>query len=256
MMQLFLRCSDLSRITRHNKFKPIEEYLEELLSRNKIIKKYIPKSNTERKLIECSEDKLSSIKQELNLKKSATLEDIEAKLKIITSSSLINKTEQGSKTDLLKGIHDKPIIKELLKNSIEQDIRMKRGNIKEDSALNKTQKKLDINIGERNVDMYSKELFKTDKCCVIIRGKVDGISKDKKVVETKNRRDRLFNRVPDYEKVQMESYMYLTGFKECIHIENYNDQQNIEEYKHNEEFWLDCVERIREFVVNNVDIQL
>ena len=253
---IVLNSSDLAKITGHNTFDPLSEYTDKLLSKHDIISKYIPKSNIEKKLLTLDAKNLLKIKKELNLKSGATLQDIELSIKIITSSSKTNRTEDGSKNDLKLSLAQKPRIKELLATSIENDIRMRRGNIKENTALDKSQKKMDVNIVKRNSEFYKAELFKTDKCHVFLCGKVDGITEDGSVVETKNRRSRLFNKIPDYEKVQMECYMYLTNLPECIHIENYNDQQNIKKYPHDKAFWDACMDKTKLYIAEKVSIHL
>ena len=256
LKKIVLNPCDLAKITGHNKFEPIEVYIEKLLSKSGIIKKYIPNSNVERSLLGCDADKLNKTKNQLNLKSSATIKDIQKKIDIMKSTSLTESTEEKSKQELIKSLKNKPNIKEFLKDSIEKDTRMRRGNIKEDKALDKTQDKLDIKIKERNMKFYTKMLFKTDKCSVEMLGKVDGISEDGKLVETKNRRKKLFNIIPEYEKVQIEAYMFLTGLTECIHIENYNEDQGIKEYKHNEEFWQECLTSMEDFIKGSVEIHL
>ena len=72
------------------------------------------------------------------------------------------------------------------------------------------------------------------------------------VVETKNRTRRLFNMIPDYEKVQLNAYMFMTGKKKAIHIECYNDQQNQTEYGFDKLFWEDCLDKVINFTNNHV----
>ena len=80
---------------------------------------------------------------------------------------------------------------------------------------------------------------------------MDGISDDY-IIETKNRTKRLFNHIPDYEKVQLETYMFLSGLNKAIHIEHYNENSNEIEYIHNETFWNECVNKIKEFIDTNI----
>ena len=52
-----------------------------------------------------------------------------------------------------------PTLNKCLETSVKQDLRMRRGNIKEDSNLNKTQQKRNITIDSRNSQMYERELY-------------------------------------------------------------------------------------------------
>jgi hypothetical protein len=256
LKRIVVNSSDLSKITGHNKFDPLQIYTDKLLNKHNIVCKHIPKSNIEKKLLGLNKEALQKIKKELNLKNGATLQDVEQKLNIITSNSKTNSTEQGSKDDLKKSLKEKPNVNDLLKDSIEKDIRMVRGNIKENTALNKSQKSLKTNIVKRNNEFYTKSLFKTDKCDVYLCGKVDGITEDNRLVETKSRRNKLFNKIPIYEKVQMECYMYLTDIPTCVHVENFNETQNISEYNHTEKFWNECLDKTKLYIMENVDTHL
>ena len=92
-----------------------------------------------------------------------------------------------------------------------------------------------------------KELLRTSKYCLVLRGKVDGISDDT-IIETKNRRNHLFMELRDYEKVQLESYMYLTGLQKSILTEHYDNTMNEIYYTHNEEFWNLCLDEVMKFM--------
>jgi len=124
---------------------------------------------------------------------------------------------------------------------------------KEDSNLNKTQQKRNITIDSRNSKMYEKELYceSNKQFNIIIRGKIDGMN-DEYVVETKNRTKRLFNMIPDYEKVQLNAYMFMTDKEKSLHIECYNETQNSTEYPLDELFWGDCCKEIIEFVKRDI----
>ena len=140
-----------------------------------------------------------------------------------------------------------------LESAVKQDIRMKRGNIKENSNLDKTQAKRNIIIKERNSKMYERELYNDPegKFNIVIKGKVDGMNDDC-VVETKNRTKRLFNSIPDYEKVQLNSYMFLTDKEKSLQIECYNETQNSTEYPLDKLFWEYCCKEIIEFVKRDI----
>ena len=72
------------------------------------------------------------------------------------------------------------------------------------------------------------------------------------IVETKNRTKRLFNKIPDYEKVQLNAYMFLVEKEKSLHIENYNDTSNEVEYEFDKEFWDGCLEKIIKFTGDNI----
>ena len=130
---------------------------------------------------------------------------------------------------------------------IEKDLRIRRGNVKESNNLDKLQKKQNIQVVERNSKMYTKELVRTDRYCIVLRGKVDGMNGDT-IIEAKSRRNKLFMELRDYERVQLEAYMFLTGMKKAVLTEYYNEESCIIEYNHNEGFWQGCVASTIEFI--------
>ena len=146
-----------------------------------------------------------------------------------------------------------PSLSKCLKDEIKHDLQMKRGNIKEDKNLDNTQRKKNIIITERNEQIYEKVLYidpnKLFK--IILRGKVDGMN-DEYVVETKNRTKRLFNMIPDYEKVQLNAYMFLVEKEKALHIECYNEDQNSVEYDFDKVFWDECLDKVVQFTDDNI----
>lgn len=245
--------SELAIITGHNTYETKAKVIDKVLNRSGIVKKYIPKSKVEESLLSLPENELNNIKKELKLDENSTIKDIEKVVNREMGKSLssnISETESRERADkVLKNI---PTLK-CLETSVKQDIRMKRGNIKENSNLDKTQAKNNIIIRERNSKMYTKELYNDPegKFNIVIKGKVDGMNEDI-VVETKNRTKRLFNLIPEYEKVQLNSYMFLTDKVNSLHIECYNEQQNSIEYPLDKLFWDDCCDKIIEFVKRDI----
>jgi hypothetical protein len=253
MTTIKLTSSELAIITGHNKYETKQKVIDKVLNRSGIVKKYIPKSKVEESLLSLPENELNVIKKQLKLDENSTVKDVEKFVNKTMNKSLgsnISENESREKVDeVLKNI---PTLK-CLESAVKQDIRMKRGNIKENSNLDKTQATNNIVIRERNSKMYERELYNDPegKFNIIIRGKVDGMNEDI-VVETKNRTKRLFNLIPEYEKVQLNSYMFLTGKVKSLHIECYNETQNSIEYPLDKLFWDDCCDKIIEFVKKDI----
>ena len=80
---------------------------------------------------------------------------------------------------------------------------------------------------------------------------LDGVCEDR-IIETKNRKNRLFKKIPDYEMVQLNAYMFLTSKNKVIHTEHYNEEHNIIEYNYDETFWEECKQKIIEFIKLNM----
>ena len=123
--------------------------------------------------------------------------------------------------------------------------------IYKNANLNKIQSCKGIQIGERNSKMYTKELYRCDTYCLIVRGKVDGVSMDT-IIESKNRTRCLFNELRDYERVQLECYMFLTGLDDALLTEHFNEESNCIPYSHDEEFWAECLTSIIQFIDTHI----
>lgn len=123
-----------------------------------------------------------------------------------------------------------------------------RGIDNESSCVPLIENDLGVKIYNSNDKVYIKELFCTDKYRVILLGAVDGITDDGRVVEIKTRMRRLFNKLREYEQVQLEGYLYLTGYEDIILYENYRKKGNYIHYKHNNEFWDECIRLTKEFI--------
>ena len=253
MTTIKLAATELAIITGHNKYETKQKVIDKVLNRSGIVKKYIPKSKVEESLLSLPENELNSIKKQLKLDENSTIKDVEKVVNRVMNKSLssnISENESREKADEV--LKDIPTLK-CLESSVKQDIRMKRGNIKENSNLDKTQAKRNIVIKERNSKMYERELYNDPEgqFNIVIKGKVDGMNEDY-VVETKNRTRRLFNLIPDYEKVQLNAYMFLTDKLKSLHIECYNETQNSTEYHVDTLFWEDCCDKTIEFVKRDI----
>ena len=255
MQRIVLVASELAIITGHNKYEKIQKAIDTVLNRSKIVKKYIPKSKVEEKLLALSENEIVVIKKELNLEGNATLKQVENMIKqqVMTKSLNENISENESRVKADEVLKAMPTLNKCLEGSVKQDLQMRRGNIKEDRNLDKTQQKRNITIDSRNAQMYEKELYvdPNKQFNVILRGKIDGMN-DEYLVETKNRTKRLFNMIPDYEKVQLNAYMFMTGKEKALHIECYNEDQNSVEYDFDKLFWDDCLSKIMSFVNEHI----
>lgn len=257
MTRILIIASELAIITGHNKYETKEKVINSILNRSKIKKIYIPKSKIEEKLLQLKDEELNGIKKELNLGLDASLYDIESKIKrdILINSYDKSIDENDSKEKVNEVIKNMPIITKCLENNIKQDLRMRRGNLKEDNNLDKIEDKRNIVINNRNTQMYEKVLYNIEDHQVVIRGKIDGMNEEY-IVETKNRTKRLFNMIPEYEKVQLNAYMFLTDKTKSLHIEHFNDNSNEKEYEFDKLFWEDCIDKIMVFIKNNIENHL
>ena len=250
MKYFYITCSELAKLTGHNDFEPVSKTVNTLLNKFGIKSVYVPKSNIEEGLNALSnQDKIDLSKELSTLSNSnIPITNLEEAIKkhIVYPTQNGSLTEENSKTMLAGMLKDKPCL-EALNQYIQKDLRMRRGNIKESKNIDILQEKKQIKVEQRNSKMYTKELMRTDKYCIVLKGKVDGITNDT-VVEAKNRQNRLFMELRDYERVQLEAYMFLTSYNKSILTEHYNDTSNQINYLHDEVFWQLCVESTIQFI--------
>ena len=258
MKDIFLRASDLAKLTGHNTYGDPQETLDLILHQNKICVRDVSRSNTESALKRMKPEDFACVKRELGLDTSASIQDVEqaVKKKALSRAYSSNITEDKSRETVQDNLSGCSKEMKSLEESLNQDLRMRRGNIKECKNLDHIQKKRSMPITQRNSQMFTKTLYcEGDQYRVLIRGKVDGISGET-IIETKNRTKRLFHTLRDYERVQLEAYMFLTGHEEALLTEHYNEESNEIEYSHDEDFWCECTAKIIDYINENVACHL
>lgn len=108
-----------------------------------------------------------------------------------------------------------------VRDAVRSEASKDRGARDEGDALDAVAQRLGSPITERNTVMYSKTL--DSPAGIRIIGRVDGWRRAAdEVVEVKNRMTRFFDVIPTYEKVQAQTYMWLSGaktlrFVQCLH---------------------------------------
>jgi hypothetical protein len=83
----------------------------------------------------------------------------------------------------------------------------------------------------------------------VISGYIDGIElNNNRIIEIKNRQNRLFNKVPMYEQVQCQAYLFLTGVPACEHTEAYRGRHQTTTLHFDPLFWAQVIERLSRVV--------
>lgn len=246
MITIKVNASELAAATGKNKYKNPKDIIDQILIRSNVKKGVIIKNDIQKTLESIKDEKvLDTIKMELNLPEKTTKKELEKHIqKSYIDPALKANKESESHTQQKKLLEKTPITQKLFEKAAHSDLIKKRGNVKEEQALNRSEVKNKIKINGRNSVMYMKTLYEDSKFKIELRGKIDGIENNETIVETKNRSKRLFMSIPIYEKVQMEAYMFLTGFKKARHIENYNEKSNEILYEHDSVLWNTCVDTL------------
>lgn len=96
------------------------------------------------------------------------------------------------------------------------------------------------------VEGNNQEFYRKDFGSFVLGGRVDGFV-DGKLVEIKNRTNRLFGCVPEYERVQVECYMRLLGIDGCALIERLDEEQQSHHLQRNDALWSAIVKGLTAF---------
>jgi hypothetical protein len=254
MITIRLNASEIAIITGHNKYQNIDELKDKILIRNRLKQGELIRSDIQKKLIHVTDKStLQNIKKELQLRDNATKKDIEKKIKKLCIQPQLHKqTEQESHKGLDNVLQHTPIVKKLLKKSAYNDLIKARGTHKEEISLNQSEQKNKHTIQNRNNILYCRDLYSDESCKIILQGRIDGMIGNDTVVESKNRSRRLFYKIPTYEKVQLEAYLYLTQTNKALHIENYNKMTNEQYYDHDDIFWNECKAALIKYVTQEL----
>lgn len=146
---------------------------------------------------------------------------------------------------------------EVCKKCMKTEINTKRGIVYEKKNLNSYEKNNNKIVKSRNSKLYKQEVYSDTGVKLLISGKVDGVEGEgdsRVLIETKNRRNRLFDDIPLYEKVQMCIYMKMTGITSSKLLQYYNDEEGVIDYDYDEEFWNEIKTKLIDFKDNIIKL--
>ena len=93
---------------------------------------------------------------------------------------------------------------------------------------------------------YSKSVDCGEGCNLKIIGIIDGLQGGDDVIEAKQRAKRLFHRLIRRDRIQLYTYLYLTGHVKGTLVETYGDEQRAYALYFNADEWSPYLERIRD----------
>jgi hypothetical protein len=176
----------------------------------------------------------------------------------------VGKSESGQQvvtnvTQIKKKIQDLPNVSESDKEELFKFAQKlhytTHGSKAEDSIKKSVEIQKSIEILKDDV-FRKRHLFDVGEYNVFIGGKCDGIAQlegRETIVEIKNRINRLFRTIPDYEKVQLYSYMYIYKLENGLLIENYNHEKNMIPCRFDSSEWNNYSEELKK-VLSNIDL--
>lgn len=147
-------------------------------------------------------------------------------------------------------------MKECIQNEVKSRINKKRGNKYEHKGINQYEKKANRIVTDRNSEMFEKIVKREEDYTIVLRAKIDGIDRDNNcLIEHKNRVNELFEKIPSYEKVQLEIYMHITKLESCkliqTHFEDTSElvfNPSVKRWKKIKLALIKCIRRIHELM--------
>lgn len=249
-MSICIFASEVSALIGKNKYNPVSKAVNKLLLRekgklnkiavndamiedlllDKLEVKEVPKTEDNNMSVQINPTSSRKLKRvvKLNIKKT-TPKSITKELKELSIGLKKGNKESREKCKELFGVSDAVINRTIIKHD-----NCKIGIDEEDNDIEIFRKHSTGKVTTRKKG-YVKKLGK--KC--VVYGKMDAferINGKTYVVETKHRRNRLFNCVPIYEKVQIHVYMWLTNYKQAKHIQSYKGKQVVTMIKYSPTF--------------------
>lgn len=186
------------------------------------------------------EHKFKTFKKNLNL---------ETKIKDTVNSKNDIKNVKKEMEDLINNNKDLSIKeKKEFKKRIESDIRCEYGTKNEDKVVKRNNFK-DNNLKPHFLSHNFKHNNKNHSVTFV--GKIDGKTKDNKLIEIKNRVRGFMYKIPKYEVCQVHIYMKMMKVKECDLVENYGDDQKITNIKFDKDFWMNEIVNVIENYCKN-----
>ena len=244
--KICLFASEISIITGHNKFKNLGEIIFRIwkLNFNKDFLKYQNIYEKNKEIFKNDKEKLSDFIEKYNID-----ENIEKKLNVNNINNLkLEKDKIKNKCqEIIKDEKEKDKFNEILDNFSKTNF----GNNMENNSIH-----IFTQLTNEPVISYKKFtkqiIFNYDKYKWYIGGRVDGLLKDKSIIEVKNRIHKLFRNLRDYEKIQIYCYMFIFNTKKSYLVEtffkNTQPETNIIEINYNVDYWNFILIKIEKFI--------
>ena len=225
--RVILKASNVAAMVGRHRYKPRSETLDEL------VKKYAPDKFTGK----TKEDKAVEALAVSN----TAQEVLESALDIKTENST---QVQRVFSEARDRINFDPKLNNAQKAEVIEHIRSKVYTTHGIRSEDKTSDKVQTDEGARLVrddSFYHIDVCKLGETQYVIMGRIDRIEErpdgSRVLVEIKNRTNRLFNSVPEYEFIQIQVYLQMLGLVHARLVEQYNNQVKSHDVDRDEETW-------------------
>jgi hypothetical protein len=228
-MRVVLKASDVAAIIGLNPYKPRREVLDDLW------KKYSPGNFTGKTKKDRAQEALSVSREVRNVVHEAST--IKAK-NSDEVQTIFNDAKQKVILDQNLSKEQKSEIIEHLKSQVYTN----HGTRSEDTTASRVETTGSLT---RDDAFYTLDVCTLGNIQFVVVGKIDRIEElpdgGRILVEIKNRTNRLFRRVVEYENIQVQVYLQMLGLIHARLVEQYNNQILSHEIDRDEEIWQNVI---------------
>jgi len=232
MMRVTIKASDVAAVIGRHIYKPRSEVFAETW------KKYKPETFTGKTRKDLAND---------ILRESPLARDV---LSIVSGLKPKNSSEVQEITSNVRiEINKDPVLSQAKKDEIISHITSRvytsHGTRSEDKTSDKVVAETGATLVKDNA-FYNHEICMLGDIRFVLTGKIDRIEEcpdgSKILVEIKNRTNRLFGRVVEYENIQVQVYLQMLGLVRGRLVEQYNNQVLSHEIIRDEELWSNVIQ--------------
>jgi PD-(D/E)XK nuclease superfamily len=238
MTRIVLKASEIAAIIGRNQYKPRQDVLNEMW------KKYSPgtfkgltKKDRAEETLKMSVDAQRVLDSAVSIQTKSSDEVQKVFAEAQEKVNLDSKLNATQKAEVIEHIRSK--------------VYTSHGTRTEDKTADKVVADTGVRL-ERDDAFYTFPVCEMDDKNYVIVGKIDrievGPDGSRTLVEIKNRTNRLFKRVVDYENIQIQVYLQLLGLVRARLVEQYNSQVLSHDLTRDDELWEnEILPKLKEF---------
>lgn len=226
--RVVLKASEVAAILGKNPYKPRQEVFDELW------KKYSPATFSGKTKKDKAEEALNASEAAKNVLKTALAikaENSEHVQKVFAEARAVinsdSKLNDSQKAEVIEHLRSK--------------VYTTHGTRSEDKTSDKVAAEQNVRLVKDN-SFYNYEVCTLGETKFVVTGKIDRIEEredgSRILVEIKNRTNRLFRRVVEYEFIQIQVYLQMLGLVHAQLVEQYNNQLLRHDVTRDEELWI------------------
>tara|TARA_B100000787_G_C16174021_1_gene288012 strand:+ start:154 stop:954 length:801 start_codon:yes stop_codon:yes gene_type:complete len=244
MTNLCIYASELAVITGHNQYKDVGEIILKMWKKN-FPEDYEAIIKEAGVVVESTDEVISRISKENNI-------NIKEKMKTCLVSNDVTAMTKVKKEILKKFDTIPEKDKKLVQSCIAEKTNTNFGTNHENAGVAKYMEEYEDNVN--TVDTFFKRHMFKSEYDWFVGGKIDGINDEKVLIEVKNRMNRLFYKLRDYEKVQIYAYMFILELDDARLVECFKRRNqctiNVIDVPFEQSYWdTEISTKIEEFIV-------